>query len=62
MGLNTALQSLSFVVPMVAIPVANNQPGVARPSNLEWQMVGGVVKTRQGGLAEHSQQSVARGA
>jgi hypothetical protein len=32
-----------------------------RPSNLEWQSVGGVVKTRQGGLAEHRQQSVARG-
>ena len=32
-----------------------------RPSNLEWQRVGGVVKTRQGGLAEHRQQSVARG-
>ena len=28
-GLKTALQSLSFVVPMVAIPIANNQPGVA---------------------------------
>ena len=33
-GLNTALESLSQGVPMVAIPVTNDQPGVA--SRLEW--------------------------
>jgi zeaxanthin glucosyltransferase len=33
-GLNTALESLSQGVPMVAIPITNDQPGVA--SRLEW--------------------------
>jgi zeaxanthin glucosyltransferase len=33
-GLNTALESLAQGVPMVAIPIANDQPGVA--SRLEW--------------------------
>jgi zeaxanthin glucosyltransferase len=33
-GLNTALGSLSQGVPMVAIPITNDQPGVA--SRLEW--------------------------
>jgi MGT family glycosyltransferase len=33
-GLNTALESLSRGLPMVAIPITNDQPGVA--SRLEW--------------------------
>ncbi len=33
-GLNTALESLAQGVPMVAIPITNDQPGVA--SRLEW--------------------------
>lgn len=33
-GLNTALESLARGVPMVAIPITNDQPGVAR--RLEW--------------------------
>jgi MGT family glycosyltransferase len=33
-GLNTALESLSYGVPMVAIPITNDQPGVA--SRLAW--------------------------
>ena len=33
-GLNTALESLSHGRPMVAIPITNDQPGVA--SRLEW--------------------------
>jgi MGT family glycosyltransferase len=33
-GLNTALESLAYGLPMVAIPITNDQPGVAR--RLEW--------------------------
>ncbi|HSI13120.1 MAG TPA: glycosyltransferase [Chthoniobacter sp.] len=33
-GLNTALEALSYGVPMVAIPITNDQPGVA--ARLEW--------------------------
>jgi zeaxanthin glucosyltransferase len=40
-GLNTALESLSQGVPMVAIPITNDQPGVA--SRLEWLGVAEVV-------------------
>jgi zeaxanthin glucosyltransferase len=40
-GLNTALESLAQGVPMVAIPITNDQPGVA--SRLEWLGVGEVV-------------------
>jgi MGT family glycosyltransferase len=40
-GLNTALESLARGVPMVAIPITNDQPGVAR--RLEWLRVGDVV-------------------
>ncbi len=40
-GLNTALESLSFGVPMVAIPITNDQPAVA--SRLEWLGVAEVV-------------------
>jgi MGT family glycosyltransferase len=37
-GLNTAHKSLSFGIPMVAIPVGNDQPGVA--ARLKWLGVG----------------------
>jgi UDP:flavonoid glycosyltransferase YjiC (YdhE family) len=40
-GLNTALESLTQGVPMLAIPIANDQPGVA--SRLEWLGVAAVV-------------------
>ena len=40
-GLNTALESLARGLPMVAIPIANDQPGVAR--RLEWLGVAEVV-------------------
>ena len=40
-GLNTALESLTQGVPMVAIPITNDQPGVAR--RLEWLGVAEVV-------------------
>jgi zeaxanthin glucosyltransferase len=41
-GLNTALESLTQGVPMVAIPITNDQPGVAS-SRLEWLGVARVV-------------------
>jgi zeaxanthin glucosyltransferase len=40
-GLNTALDSLTFGVPMVAIPITNDQPGVA--ARIEWAGVGEVL-------------------
>jgi len=40
-GLNIALESLTQGVPMIAIPIANDQPGVA--SRLEWLGVAAVV-------------------
>ena len=40
-GLNTSLESLAQGVPMVAIPITNDQPGVAR--RLEWLGVAEVV-------------------
>lgn len=40
-GLNTVLESLACGIPMVAIPIANDQPGVAR--RLEWIGAGRVV-------------------
>jgi zeaxanthin glucosyltransferase len=40
-GLNTALESLAQGVPMVAIPITNDQPGVA--SRLEWLGVAKIV-------------------
>jgi UDP:flavonoid glycosyltransferase YjiC (YdhE family) len=43
-GLNTALESLARGVPMVAIPVTNDQPGVAR--RLEWLGLAEVVLPR----------------
>ncbi len=44
-GLNTALESLSHGLPMVAIPITNDQPGVA--SRLAWLRVAEVVQPRQ---------------
>jgi MGT family glycosyltransferase len=41
-GLNTALESLSLGLPMVAIPITNDQPGVA--SRLAWLGVAEVVQ------------------
>ena len=41
-GLNTALESLSHGLPMVAIPMANDQPGVA--SRLDWLGVAEVIQ------------------
>ena len=41
-GLNTALESLAQGVPMVAIPITNDQPGVA--SRLEWLGVAEVIQ------------------
>jgi MGT family glycosyltransferase len=43
-GLNTALESLSFGLPMVAIPITNDQPGVA--SRLAYLGVAEVVQPR----------------
>ncbi|MBC8120291.1 MAG: glycosyltransferase [Gemmatimonadaceae bacterium] len=40
-GMNTALESLSNGVPMVAIPIANDQPGVA--ARIAWTGTGEVV-------------------
>jgi zeaxanthin glucosyltransferase len=40
-GMNTALESLSNGVPMVAIPIANDQPGVA--ARIAWTGTGKVV-------------------
>ena len=48
-GLNTTLESLSVGVPLVAVPLADDQPGVA--SRIEWTGVGRVV--RVGRLSEH---------
>jgi MGT family glycosyltransferase len=44
-GLNTALESLSCGVPMVAIPVGNDQPGVA--ARIKWLGAGEVVPLSQ---------------
>lgn len=44
-GLNTTLESLSNGVPMVAIPITNDQPGVA--ARIAWTGTGGVVPLRQ---------------
>ncbi|SKB13860.1 Glycosyltransferase, MGT family (fragment) [Planktothrix sp. PCC 11201] len=44
-GMNTTLESLSQGVPMVAIPVANDQPGVA--ARIAWTGVGEVVPLKQ---------------
>lgn len=44
-GMNTTLESLSQGVPMVAIPIANDQPGVA--SRIAWTGTGEVVPLKQ---------------
>jgi MGT family glycosyltransferase len=44
-GLNTALESLSCGVPMVAIPIANDQPGVA--ARVAWSGSGAVVPIKR---------------
>lgn len=44
-GLNTALESLAQGVPMVAIPVTNDQPGVA--ARIAWTRTGTVVPLRR---------------
>ncbi|MEG4146596.1 hypothetical protein [Microcoleus sp. Pol12B5] len=43
--MNTTLESLSNGVPMVAIPVANYQPGVA--AQIAWTGVGEVVSLKE---------------
>jgi len=44
-GLNTALESLSHGVPMVAIPIANDQPGVA--ARIAWTGTGEVIPVKK---------------
>ena len=44
-GMNTTLESLSYGVPMVAIPIANDQPGVA--ARIAWTGTGEVVPLEQ---------------
>jgi zeaxanthin glucosyltransferase len=44
-GLNTALESLSQGVPMVAIPIANDQPGVS--ARLLWKGLGEAVPIKR---------------
>jgi UDP:flavonoid glycosyltransferase YjiC (YdhE family) len=44
-GLNTTLESLTQGVPMVAIPVGNDQPGVA--ARIDWTQTGRVVPLRK---------------
>jgi zeaxanthin glucosyltransferase len=44
-GMNTTLESLSNGVPMVAIPIANDQPGVA--SRIAWTGTGEVIPLKQ---------------
>lgn len=46
-GINTALESLSNGVPMVAIPIANDQPGVA--ARIAWTGTGEVVSLAKSG-------------
>ena len=44
-GLNTALESLAHGVPMVAIPITNDQPGVA--ARIAWTKTGQVVPLKK---------------
>jgi MGT family glycosyltransferase len=43
-GLNTTLESLSNGVPMIAIPIANDQPGVA--ARIAWTRTGKVIPVK----------------
>lgn len=56
-GLNTTLESLSYGVPMVAIPVTDDQPGVAE--RIVWTGVGESVKL-SGLSIKHMRKSVKR--
>ena len=49
-GMNTTLESLSHGVPMVAIPIANDQPGVA--TRIAWTGCGEVVPLKQLNVAK----------
>ncbi|MEM6520748.1 MAG: glycosyltransferase [Cyanobacteria bacterium P01_C01_bin.70] len=49
-GMNTTLESLSSGVPMVAIPIANDQPGVA--ARIAWTGTGEVVPLKQLNLSK----------
>jgi zeaxanthin glucosyltransferase len=44
-GMNTTLESLSYGVPMVAIPITNDQPGVA--SRIAWTGTGEVIPLKK---------------
>ncbi|MEY2858307.1 MAG: hypothetical protein RLZZ74_2620, partial [Cyanobacteriota bacterium] len=44
-GLNTTLESLSNGVPMVAIPITNDQPGVA--ARIAWTGTGEVISLKK---------------
>jgi len=48
-GLNTALECLSNGVPMVAIPITNDQPGVA--ARIEWTGTGEMVSVSKLSIA-----------
>jgi zeaxanthin glucosyltransferase len=48
-GMNTTLESLSNAVPMVAIPIANDQPGVA--ARIAWTGTGEVVPLKRLGVS-----------
>jgi MGT family glycosyltransferase len=49
-GLNTALECLSNGVPMVAIPITNDQPGVA--ARIEWTGTGEMVSVSKLSIAK----------
>jgi zeaxanthin glucosyltransferase len=48
-GMNTTLESLSNGIPMVAIPIANDQPGVA--ARIAWTGTGEVVPLKRLGVS-----------
>lgn len=56
-GMNTTLESLSEGVPMVAIPIAHDQPGVAR--RIQWTGVGELISLNQLN-SERLQQAIKR--
>ena len=49
-GMNTTLESLSYGVPMVAIPITNDRPGVA--ARIAWTGTGEVVPLKQVNVAK----------